>query len=471
MSDLVYKRIKVILICAFFCVCFIVAAGMPMQYAPDEGMRFPIALFIYNNGYLPEGTEAEVVNQIWGFSYVFNPYVTSIFSAFFMKIVSVFINTEMALLTAARMTSILSGIGTLIFTFKLGELLFKRKEYALMLGTFVGFLPQFVFLCTYQNNDSFAVFTSAMILYFWARALRDGFDYKICIGLGFACGLCMLSYYNAYIFLLGSLVFYFFQRIRDKDAWVYIIRDAIIILTIAFVIAGWFFIRNAALHDGDFLGFTSTRTYGEMFAMEGFKPSQRMTPASEHLSISETFFGPNMFQGESSWAAKVAMSFIGLFNLMSIPMSKPIYIIYLIIFAAGFIFCAVWFILNRKGQHQFPASIRITLPLMIVVNLLLFIYYTYFSDYQAQGRYMMPSLIPIMLIITEGYRRIFYSVGRSRAYHLGKTTAAEIKNTAYDLGRRISILVICLYIVLFFVSYLCYMVPGCVDTALLAPAY
>lgn len=470
MSDIAYRRIKVIELCLFFCVCFIIAAGMPMENAPDEGMRYPIAQFIYSNGFLPEGSEAGLVNSIWGFSYVYNPYVTSIFSAFFMKIVSVFINTDMALLTAARLTSILSGLGTLFVTFKLGELLFRRKEYALMLGTFVGFLPQFIFLCTYQNNDSFAVFTSSLILYFWARALRDGFDYKICIGLGISCGLCMLSYYNAYIFLLGSLVFYFFQRIKDHDASVYIIRDAIIILTVAFVIAGWFFIRNAALHDGDILGFASTRAAGEQYAMEGFKPSQRLTPSSEHLSIADTFLRPNMFQGEGNWLKVVAKSFIGVFSTMTVFMSKPVYIIYVLIFGLGFVFCVIWFILNRKGQHQFAASLRITLPLMILINLGLFVYYTYFSDYQAQGRYMMPSLIPIMLIITEGYRRIFYAVGRTRAYHAGKTTAADIKNTAYAFARAVSAVLVLLYIVMFFVSYLGWMVPGCVDTAVIAPA-
>ena len=41
--------------------------------------------------------------------------------------------------------------------------------------------------------------------------------------------------------------------------------------------------------------------------------------------------------------------------------------------------------------------------LAIVIPVLLLIYYAYFSDFQAQGRYMMPALIPMMYFVTLGY--------------------------------------------------------------------
>ena len=44
-----------------------------------------------------------------------------------------------ALLTAARLTSVLSGTGTLIVVFLIGEELFERRESALLGGIFVGF--------------------------------------------------------------------------------------------------------------------------------------------------------------------------------------------------------------------------------------------------------------------------------------------------------------------------------------------
>ena len=92
-------------------------------------------------------------HPLWGFSYALYPYLTAIISSVFMAITSLFTKSAAALLTAARLTSVLSGTGTLIVVFLIGEELFERRESALLGGIFVGFLPQFVFLSCYVNND------------------------------------------------------------------------------------------------------------------------------------------------------------------------------------------------------------------------------------------------------------------------------------------------------------------------------
>ena len=79
------------------------------------------------------------------------------------------------------------------------------------------FLPQFVFLSCYVNNDSFAVFTVALIIYFWIRGMKSAFCKKDCIGLGAGCGLCALSYYNAYAYLLGSILLFFALMIHFQE--------------------------------------------------------------------------------------------------------------------------------------------------------------------------------------------------------------------------------------------------------------
>lgn len=39
--------------------------------------------------------------------------------------------------------------------------------------------------------------------------------------------------------------------------------------------AGWYFIRNGIIYNGDFLGIQATRKCGEINAMEQYKPSNR----------------------------------------------------------------------------------------------------------------------------------------------------------------------------------------------------
>ena len=204
-----YYWAKYMLIFSFFCISFGTSIFLKTEHAPDEAMRMLIPEYIVSHHTLPNGMEESVRHPLWGFSYALYPYLTAIISSVFMAITSLFTKNAAALLTAARLTSVLSGTGTLIVVFLIGEELFERRESALLGGIFVGFLPQFVFLSCYVNNDSFAVFTVALIIYFWIRGMKSAFCKKDCIGLGAGCGLCALSYYNAYAYLLCSILLFF----------------------------------------------------------------------------------------------------------------------------------------------------------------------------------------------------------------------------------------------------------------------
>lgn len=43
------------------------------------------------------------------------------------------------------------------------------------------------------------------------------------------------------------------------------------------------------------------------------------------------------------------------------------------------------------------------MALAAVIPCILLVYYSYCSDFQAQGRYIMPALIPVMYFVTLGY--------------------------------------------------------------------
>ena len=135
-----------------------------------------------------------------------------------------------------------------------------------MLATFCGFLPQFLFLSSYQNNDSFAVFTVALIIYFWLKGLKNRWRLSTCIGLGISCGLCALSYYNAYVFLLTTILLFFMSLLIYKEKLAKILKKALLVFAAAFLVGGWFFIRNAVLHDGDFLGMRTIQESAEEHA-------------------------------------------------------------------------------------------------------------------------------------------------------------------------------------------------------------
>lgn len=191
-----------------FLFLFYCSTKLCMNVAPDEYMRYDIPLFIYNHSYLPKGDEKEILNAIWGFSYGFTPYLPSIISFFFMKIASIFTTTPVHLLIAARLTSVLAGALTFFVCCKIGEEIFNHKMTIYLFAIFVSLLPQFMYLSLYLNNDSFSIFTTALIVYGWIKGIKTNWNCKWCIFLGVAIGLCALTYYNAYGFILCSIIVY-----------------------------------------------------------------------------------------------------------------------------------------------------------------------------------------------------------------------------------------------------------------------
>ena len=59
------------------------------------------------------------------------------------------------------------------------------------------------------------------------------------------------------------------------------ILKLLVALAAAFLVGGWFFIRNAVLHDGDFLGMRTIQESAEEHAQEDFKPSLKRLQARD----------------------------------------------------------------------------------------------------------------------------------------------------------------------------------------------
>ena len=92
-----------------------------------------------------------------------------------------------------------------------------------------------------------------------------------------------------------------------------------------------------------------------------------------------------------------------------------------------------------RGKRIF---FRINMLLCILIPLLLCIRYAYTMDYQHQGRYVMPALIPIMLWAVEGLRKL-----HSLSFLPAKWKKAEkmLKRTA-DAALYLSMAVIILFL-------------------------
>src|SRR3989338_3345316 len=220
---------------------------VPFNEAPDEADHYAVAKFIPEKGRLPvfekdlppywmnfltkqplkpheveyfnslgSGRPAEVLYEIRFFPEILDPYVSYVLSAFLMKIVSWTSPDQASAVFAARFISAIFGTLTALLTFLVAKRIFPKDGYLPFLSAvFVGTLPQFTFVSSYLNQDTFGAFAATLVFFTWLKCL-DVWNVKTAAFLGCALGLVVLSKVNTYgvllltgffllVFLRGSL--------------------------------------------------------------------------------------------------------------------------------------------------------------------------------------------------------------------------------------------------------------------------
>ena len=408
------RNIKIfIFLAAVFTFIMFWACIQPLNASPDEAMRYQIVDFIVRHGYLPDGRDPEIINETWGISYGFYPILSYMIMAIPAKIVSLFTTDQFAVLIAARTVNAVFGTVFAFLVFKISEMLFEDNSKYLF-TVLTALLPGVIFVHSYVNNDSMALLATAWIAYAWIKSLKEGWTIKICIHLAAAISVCALSYYNAYGFILVSVIFFFTtiligNKIDNKAKFV--AKRTALIIIIVLVLAGWWFIRNYMLY-GDLLGSKVIAEYSELYAAEGFKPSQKLTLSDQGIGVLGLLLFHGTFSG--NWTLSVIISFIGTFGFLNIFMPDWITNIYIIIFAAGTIGVITMLVrtfsltsktengrvFNKKGVFNW------CMLFVIIITIALLIYYNLYNDFQPQGRYLLPMVIPFMYFITLGTKRL-----------------------------------------------------------------
>jgi hypothetical protein len=134
----------------------------------------------------------------------------------------------------------------------------------------------------------------------------------------------------------------------------------------------------------------------ELKAYEGFKPSDPSFPFYRLSQKGETYSG--MLIGKE-WVLISLKSFYGVYGYMTIFQPRWIYKIaaWVALFSLGMtLFSAI----KNRGRLESVLKICLWLsPLILGANLFGSIYHSMHMDFQAQGRYLFPSLIPFSLLM------------------------------------------------------------------------
>ena len=373
---------------------------------PDEVHRYLIPRYICRYGTLPNGFDPEVRIPSYGISYAFYTMLPYIVQGFVMRFVNLFTGSEAVLLYTARMVNVCFGTAMAAVVYAIGNRVFSDRRFKWLFCFLVMFLPQSLFIHTYVNTDSLCLFSTAVIVYALVRAYQEGFTKKISIILSLGIIICALSYYNAYGYILSSiLLFLFFYIKKEQNGKITyqgkaMLKAGVFIAVIVLIGISWYFIRNAILYDGDILGMESMKKCGELYATaetgSPYAHSYQQRGISIFQMIAETDFFAGMF-----------MSFVGAWGSVSIVGSIWMYRFYKAILVVGMV---CFFLLRDKNSSCISQGrkffFQINMVFCAVMPLLLCIYYAYSMDFQNQGRYVMPGIIPIMYFVTKGLDKL-----------------------------------------------------------------
>lgn len=459
------NRYRILFLLFVFFVYLAWACTQRFNFSPDEKMRYQIAQYIYEHGTLPHGGDPEIRNADWGISYAFNPILSYIISAVFMKITSLFTQSEWELVIAARMANVLFGTASAFLIFRIGEKRFKKQERVLFCFLCT-MLPGAAILFTYVNTDGLALFSSACIIYMWVRALEEGWTVKNCILLGISLSLCVLSYYNAYGYGVCSILFFAVSALgygKKKPDWKRLFLGGFLVTAVVAVLAGWWFVRNSMIYDGDFLARRTMHEYAIKYAKPEFNPNNVTTfqeyPDANILTML-------LYKQEwmpYRWTSYVILGVVGVLGYNQIFLSKMIYFPYLLMLGTG-LAAVIWkgrdlfylrrnkvsiekkwndqetiqeVVIRQKGISP-NGLFHVTMLIALVIPNILNLYYSYTSDYQPQGRYSMPMLIPLMYFVTVGCSRLadrFIKNEKLKKYCFYIVAAAVAAIAVYVWGR------------------------------------
>jgi hypothetical protein len=393
----------------FLVSALIWAWRIPYNGAPDEEMRYLLPTYLYRHGQLPLGTQAAVTYKLGNWSYAFYPqWLGPLVSAGLMKLMSLVATSPHALLFAARLTSVLAATVSLWLCGRLSTTLAHSAAVGGLVMAAVGFLPQYLYLASYVNNDILSVLGVAMIV---TAIVQNRWRYRDCLLFAGGISVCALSYLNAYGYILAALVYFIGMGVIvvKQHRWSprQFVGKAGLIALVCGVVVLPFYVRNIIVY-GDMFGLRAFHAAYARWLADGGAVLQRPYPGTlQQLLTDPVFF------------TKLRLSSIGRFGYLSVTMSGQVYRLYSLLWSTLFLGAGVG-ILMAGYRHWRQGDLRervakallsvLSIALGSLITVALYLYYCLATDYQAQGRYLVTLVVPLAALIAVGWGALFKRV-------------------------------------------------------------
>lgn len=284
-----------------------------------------------------------------------------------------------------RLFSVLIGTLLLPLAYRIFAIVFPEQPFVPLTATaFIAVLPQHLMVAAAVNNDILAEVVLAAIIMVSLIAIRDGIEQKHAVTLGVVLGIALITKTTIYlpaVLAVGAAVLW------GRQGW----RPLVTIFAVAFIISGWWFLRNACCAYG----------YADIFGWARHDKVVAGQPTTAEW-LAQYGFG----YVTTAFMTTTFRSFWGQFGWMGVLMDARIYLALLIITVAVLLGFLLWF---RKWREirVFQKQALLLFSVLLIAVILSYLGYN-LRFVQHQGRYLFPALVPISVFFALG---IFAWVG------------------------------------------------------------
>jgi len=282
-----------------------------------------------------------------------------------------------------RWMTILIGAGVVWLTYLIGREVFpERPVLALGGAALVAFNPQFLYLSGAVNNDIPAALCGAAVLLVCVRLARNGPSLPTDATLGVLLGLALLTKFNL-LGLLGVVGLAYAMAARRFRRWRSCLRGGIIVLGLAALISGGWFLRNWQLY-GDPTGLNK---------------------------VSELWSGRSV--ADNWWAIQQGLPYLwsslwGRFGYGQVPLPQPVYRGLLVACVLGM----AGYLIPRRGALS--REVLVLLVGTVLIFAAVVFYYMLIQPAGAMGRFLFPAFPAFATLLFLGLTRCLPRRGRCR---------------------------------------------------------
>ena len=287
----------------------------------------------------------------------------------------------------ARLASAFWGFLFLVFLYGTAWSIAQRRWTAALIAAGFAFIPQVLYIASYINADIYSLALSAGAVFFFVRWLQRVDDNMRAWAAAAAAGFLASAKYNYALYapLLAAALFFAqrWQAVTRREVVRWILKAG----AMAALLSGPWYLRNFLLYDDPLGQHFLTGTMA------------RYNPPT--LALRFSWFGW-LYLYHWNWFGTLFDSFFALFGRLDVAFPQLAYRLLRVavaIWSASF----AWFILEGRDERE--RIFFIAVVLFFLGNVFLAGWNAMTYDFQAQGRYLFPSIVPMAALLARVCRR------------------------------------------------------------------